>query len=108
MYKNLVLILSCVVFATCNPSVDVYHNCGDSIKCAEENLIKLVNDFDSKPSVSLWGDYMLLEKTNEEAFMPRAEEGIFERLFRYMSNHELRIRFPSQQNARSMIEGNDD
>ncbi|KAF2899892.1 hypothetical protein ILUMI_06292 [Ignelater luminosus] len=89
------------------PSVDVYHNCGDSIKCAEENLIRLVDNFDSKPSVSLWRDYMILEKTNEETFTPKAQEGIFERLLRYMSNHELRLRFPSQQNARSMIEGND-
>lgn len=106
MYKVLVVALAFGVVAKCSESDDIYKNCGDSVKCAENNLMSLIDDFDSESSVSLVGDYLILEKTNKEEFMPKAEEDVFERLLRYLCNHELRIRFPSQANARSVIQGN--
>lgn len=103
MLKQIVVVLILTIFS-CH-SLDIYENCGESINCAENNLINVVNEFDSKPSVSLIGDYLTVEKTNEEAFLAKSEEGIFERLVRYIANHEIKLRLPSSQTGRSLTEG---
>ncbi|XP_031349571.1 uncharacterized protein LOC116175546 [Photinus pyralis] len=92
-----------VVLVQCDGD-DIYKGCGDSIQCAEENLVKVVDEFDSQPSIQLIGDYVSLEKTNGDDSTPKGEEGIFDRIIRYMGQHEIKIKLSSPDEARSAME----
>ncbi|KAF5286537.1 hypothetical protein FQR65_LT12541 [Abscondita terminalis] len=104
MFKIALVLLTVAVFAKCEPVDDIYNNCGDSIECAESNLVKVVNDFDDKSSIQLIGDYVTLEKVKDAVSEPKSEDGIFERVIRYLESHELRIRLSSSDDARSAME----
>ncbi|KAK5644794.1 hypothetical protein RI129_006094 [Pyrocoelia pectoralis] len=103
MYKTLYSLLLIVVLAKCDTD-DIYKGCGDSIQCAEENLVKVVNEFDNQHSIQLLGDYVTLEKTKQDDSAARSEEGIFDRIIRYMGQHEIKIKLSSDEDARSAVE----
>ncbi|KAK4875569.1 hypothetical protein RN001_011991 [Aquatica leii] len=104
MFKIAFVLLTVTVLAKCEPVDDIYKNCGDSIQCAEDNLVKVVDGFDEKSSIQLIGDYVTLEKSKEGVSEAKSDDGIFERIIRYLENHEIRIKLSSSDDARSAME----
>ncbi|KAF5290251.1 hypothetical protein FQA39_LY14805 [Lamprigera yunnana] len=104
MYKIAFVLLTAAAFVKCEPANDIYTNCGDSIQCAEDNLVKVVDRFDETSSVQLIGDYVTLDKNGKEVFAPKSDDGIMERIIRYLGSHEIRIKLSSSEDARSAVE----
>lgn len=101
---SLVLILS--VSLTCSQSLDsVYNSCGLNINCAEEKLINLIDEYDTRPAVKMLGGVFTIERNMNEISAPKNED-VLERFMRYISNHDLKINLPdSLQDSRSFVSG---
>lgn len=104
MYKLLILSLF-VAFAFCEPNEKEFEKCGEDFKCAEEKLISLVDELDSKPSLSLAGEVITVERTTVEMETSQ-NEGLYERVARYLDSHELKFNFPNNRAGRALMEGN--
>lgn len=89
-------------------SVGYCKDCGDSVSCEEKRLVSLVDELDDgKPSISILGDAVSLERIGDFHPTPRSEEGLLERTLRYLRNHELKVRMSesAQEAVRSLVSG---
>lgn len=101
MLKTVVLICA---FAICSiRAEELYEKCGDSYQCAEQEIIKVVNEFD-KPETTVLGDAVVIEKSQNVSTAPRSAENLVDRIARYVQEHQLRIKFPADS-ARQLFSG---
>ncbi|XP_045474161.1 uncharacterized protein LOC123680358 [Harmonia axyridis] len=98
--KILVFLVFVVGACVCE---DVYSSCGDSYHCVEKRLVKLVDGLDGQSNVSVLGDMVSLRKNDEQFEAPRAEEDLLERCARFLANHEIRLKLPSDV-SKSLIQ----
>ncbi|XP_018321589.1 uncharacterized protein LOC108734499 [Agrilus planipennis] len=104
MYKKFLWFFLCVSFIKADFLDETLNGCEGNFDCAEQAIIKTIDEYDSKPTVSFLQDFVVLEKTNEVQLTPKSQEGVFERVLRYFMNHEIRIKFPSTElEARELI-----
>lgn len=98
IYKHIL----CLLFV----SIAYCKDCADSVECAEKSLVGLLDQFDAKESVEVFGEVMKIEKVGD-VVRPKSEEGFIERMLRYLQNHELRIRMPTsaQESVRGLVTG---
>ncbi|XP_019870385.1 uncharacterized protein LOC109598924 [Aethina tumida] len=99
MYKKALLI---VALAACAMSEDVYRKCGDDLSCLESEMIGYVDGLGDGP-VPLLGDYVSLARNEETFEAARGGEDFVTRCIRYLANHELKFKLPSDT-ARALIE----
>ncbi|GLV32663.1 Osiris 14 [Carabus blaptoides fortunei] len=86
-----------------NPLEKVYETCVDDVKCAEEKVINLIDDYDTKPSVEMLDGVLTINKVGEELPVVN-NEGALDRAVRYLSNHELKFKLPlNSRNGRSLL-----
>lgn len=90
-YKGVVVVL--IAFMAAKVMADEYKSCGDSLECVEENLIKAVDKIDSEKTISFLDDALVVEKT-KEVDVARKNEDLFDRLMRYLSSHEVKLKMP--------------
>lgn len=103
MFKKAVAVLALLVVANCE---DLYKKCGDSVDCAEQELIKVVDDYDKEKEVSVLGDTVVLEKVGNPVQSPRTSEGLTDRLLRYVEDHQIKIKFSEGiEMGRSLVSG---
>lgn len=98
-------IVSIFAIAICSiRAEELYKKCGDSYQCAEQEIIKVVDEFD-KPEMPILGDAVVIEKNLNVTTAPRSTENLVDRIARYVQEHELRIKFPADS-ARQLFSGN--
>lgn len=105
MFKQLVILAFCVTFSFADPLEKVYETCSDDVKCAEEKVINLIDEYDTKPSVEILGGVVTIDRVAEQLPIVN-NEGALDRAVRYLSNHELKFKLPlNTRNGRSLFSG---
>lgn len=100
------LVISVLAIFTVRATEDLYAKCGDSYQCAEQEIVKVVDDFD-QPEMAILGDAVVIEKTVNGSNAQRSSEDLIDRMVRYIQEHQLRIRFPrDSESARKLLSGN--
>lgn len=103
MKKSLILVF-CLALAVAEPVEEDFEKCGDDFKCAEDKLISLVDEYNTKQSLPLVGDMITVERTHNEN--TKSNDGLYNRVARYISCHELKFNFPTNSRAgRILMEG---
>lgn len=106
MYRKIFILAFCVALTAAIPDEAEFEKCGDDFKCAEDKLISIVDEYDSKASLSIVGDVVTVEKTNDLQTVSTENEGLYERVARYLSNHQVKFNFPQNSRAgRTITEG---
>nr|XP_022917863.1 uncharacterized protein LOC111427111 [Onthophagus taurus] len=95
----LVFFITVSVFISVTRSEDIYKDCGESIKCSEDKLIKIIDRIDSEPKLEILDGSIVLEKKDNvgDLVQSRANEDIFDRLIRFLRSHELKIGIPESE-----------
>lgn len=101
MLKSVVLI--CAIAICSIRAKELYEKCGDSYRCAEQEIIKVVDDFD-KPEMPILGSAVVIEKNLNVSTVPRSTESLIDRIIRYIEEHQLTIKFPAES-ARKVFSG---
>lgn len=103
MFKGTAVFLVLFALATCD---DPYQKCGDSVECAEEEMVKIVDGLDQQSEVQLLGDSIVLEKVDSAEETGRNSGDLVERLSRFIEEHQIRVKLPqSFRQMRSLEEG---
>ncbi|GJQ85511.1 hypothetical protein Trydic_g23097 [Trypoxylus dichotomus] len=87
---RVIVVLCTIIAITWGEELE---SCGDKLTCIEENLIAAVDKLDSQKKISLVDDTIVLEKTKEIS-VGRKKEDLIDRVMRYLSSHELKMRMP--------------
>lgn len=103
MYKKLVLILMCVTIGFCDDEIDIEKKCGSSIQCVEHEVVRLIDEICHEEKVKILGDFAVLEKNDNIALQARTNEGFIDRLIRFISSHQLKLKLPSSEADISQI-----
>ncbi|CAH0555714.1 unnamed protein product [Brassicogethes aeneus] len=94
MFKKLICLFALVALVASE-------GCSN-VGCVEEELIDYVNNLENKP-VPFLGNYVVLEKNEELIESARDGEDFISRCIRYLANHTLKFKIPSEQ-ARTVLE----
>lgn len=106
MYKKIVVLLALVALGVCEEVAKDVKDCAKNADCVEKTVVKMIDEMDNQEKVEVLGDFLTVTKTGESA-VARKDEGAFDRFLRFVSNHNMKIKFPtSEAGVQKLLNGN--
>lgn len=84
-----------------------FNKCGYNIQCAEEELMKVIDELDKMKKLEVLGDAVVIQRSNGslEKGAGRSMD-VLDRVLKYVGEHELKINLPMNlEAARGLVSG---